>query len=98
MMNSMTGAISKGDRAAAQAALQSIDWDSGAGEWMRTALGYFGLDDAVLPDYATVSTAFRTAKRLARNPKATLYPGDADARDAVPNALNYNPVFYGWKP
>jgi hypothetical protein len=98
MMNSMTGAISKGDRASAQAALQSIDWESGAGEWMRTALAYFGLHDAVQPDYATVSTALRTAKRLARNPKATLYPGDAEARDAVPNVLDYVPVFYGWKP
>jgi hypothetical protein len=97
MVNSMTGAISKGDRAGAQAALQSVDWESGAGAWMRTALAYFGLGDSVLPDYATVSTAYRTAKRLARNPKATLYPGDAEARDAVPDVLDYLPVFYGWK-
>lgn len=98
MMNSMTSAISKGDRAAAQATLQSIDWESGAGEWMRTALAYLGLTNAVTPDYATVSTAFRTARRLARNPKATLYPGDAEARDAVPAVLDYVPVYYGWKP
>lgn len=98
MMNSMTGAISKGDRAGAQAALQSIDWESGAGEWMRTALSYLGMRNAVQPDYATVSTAFRTAKRLARNPNATLYPGDTEARNAVQDVLDYTPVFYGWKP
>lgn len=98
MMNSMTGAIAKGDRAGAQAALQSVDWESGAGEWMRTALAYLGLRDAVQPDYATVSTAYRTAKRLARNPNVTLYPGDAEARSAVPDVLDYLPVFYGWKP
>lgn len=97
MMNSMTGAISKGDRAGAQAALQSVDWESGAGQWMRTALSYLGLNNAVQPDYTTVSTAYRTAKRLARNPNATLYPGDAEARSAVPDALDYLPVFYGWK-
>lgn len=98
MMSSMTGAISKGDRAGAQAALQSVDWESGAGAWMRTTLAYLGINNAVLPDYTTVSTAYRTAKRLARNPNATLYPGDQDAQNAVPDALDYLPVFYGWKP
>ena len=97
LMNSMTGAISKGDRAGAQAALQSVDWESGAGEWMRTTLSYLGLSDAVQPDYTTVSTAYRTARRLTRNPNATLYPGDQEARSAVPDVLDYLPVFYGWK-
>lgn len=95
LMNTMTGSISKGDRANAQAALQAIDWHSGAGGWMRALLAHLGAD--ALPDYATVSTAYRTAKRLARNPKATLYPGDAEARDAVPDTLEYLPLFYGWK-
>ncbi len=98
MMNSMTSAIAKGDRAGAQATLQSVDWESGAGEWMRSALAYLGLSNAVQPDYAMVSTAYRTAKRLARNPNATLYPGDAEARSAVPDVFDYLPVFYGWKP
>jgi hypothetical protein len=64
---------------------------------MRTTLAHLGLEDAVQPDYPTVSTAYRTAKRLSRNPNATLYPGDTDARNAVPDALDYMPVFYGWK-
>ena len=50
-----------------------------------------------MPDYATLSTAYRTAKRLARNPNATLYAGDAEARAAAPDAERHLPVFYGWK-
>lgn len=97
LMANMTGGIDKANRDGAQAALQSVDWESGAGAWIQTALAFLGITDAVEPDYATVSAAYRTAVRLKRNPKATLYPGDAEARDAVPNALDYAPVFYGWK-
>ncbi|MBK8136016.1 MAG: hypothetical protein IPK52_09265 [Chloroflexi bacterium] len=97
LMNTMTGAIGKNDRAGAQAALQTVEWGSGAGGWMRSLLAFLGLDSQAMIDYATLSTAYRTAKRLARNPSATLYPGDADARDAVANALDYEPLFFGWK-
>lgn len=97
LMSSMTGALSKSERSNAQAALQSVDWDSGAGAWMRELLAFLGLETHAALDYATISTAVRTAKRLARNPQAMLYPGDAEARDAVPDALDYLPIFYGWK-
>lgn len=96
LMTTMTGSLSRGDRASAQATLQSVDWYSGAGLWMREALEFLGISD-VTPDYPTLSTAYRTAKRLTRKPDATLYPGDAEAQEAVPNALDYAPVFYGWK-
>lgn len=97
LMNTMTGAIGKNDRAGAQAALQTVEWGSGAGGWMRSLLAFLGLDTHAAIDYATLSTAYRTAKRLARNPAATLYPGDADALAAVSDALDYEPLFFGWK-
>ncbi|KXK51008.1 MAG: hypothetical protein DWB44_15245 [Chloroflexi bacterium] len=97
LMHTMTAGMGRGNRDSAQSALVTVDWDAGAGRWMRDVLIACGIGDHVLPDYATLSTAYRVFKRLERRPGATLYPGDSEATAAAPNALDYAPVYYGWK-
>ncbi len=97
MMHAMTAGMGSGNRADAQNALVTVDWEAGAGRWLRDVLIACGIGDRVLPDYATLSTAYRVLKRLERRPGATLYPGDAEAIAAAPDALDYAPIYTGWK-
>lgn len=97
LMHTMTAGMGGDNRADAQSALVTVDWEAGAGRWLRDVLIACAVGDRVLPDYATLSTAYRVFKRLERRPGATLYPGDSEATAAAPNALDYTPVYYGWK-
>lgn len=98
MVQSMSGGrMSKQERESAEASLKAVDWNSGAGSWIQALLGSIHPALTAVPDYATLSTAYRTARRLARNPNATLYAGDAEARAEAPDAEHHLPVFYGWK-
>ncbi len=47
------------------------------------------------PDYVTLRDAYQLLNRRRRNPNAMLYPGDAEAMDTVPDALDYTPIFAG---
>jgi hypothetical protein len=47
------------------------------------------------PDFVTLRDAYALHKRRERSPNATLYPGDAEALAAVPDALTYTPVYAG---
>lgn len=55
-----------------------------------------GLDLPRLPlDFVTLRDAYQVAIRRQRNPQARLYPGDAEALAAVPDALDYTPIYGG---
>lgn len=47
------------------------------------------------PDFITLRDAYSLHLRRQRNPNAPLYPGDAEAMAAVPDALSYTPVYGG---
>ena len=47
------------------------------------------------PDFVPLRDAYQVLSRLKRRPNATLYAGDQEAMDAVPNALEYRPVYAG---
>jgi hypothetical protein len=87
-----------GDAEAAKKLLQSaqIDWESGGGRRIRAALGLIGVGGALsLPDFISLRDAYALRARRQRKPDAPLYPGDAEAMAAVPDALAYAPIFAG---
>ncbi|MBK8022750.1 MAG: hypothetical protein IPK19_15285 [Chloroflexi bacterium] len=89
---------SDADANAARALLSQgrVDWSSGAGARLATTAANLGLPDSWhTPDFTTLRDAYAVHKRLERSPRARLYPGDAEARDAVPAALTYIPIFGG---
>lgn len=89
---------SDADAAAARAMLvpQSIDWSKGTGAWLSDQAAFLELPpNWRTPDFVTLRDAYAVHKRLQWSPKAKLYEGDADVRDAVPNALDYTPIFAG---
>lgn len=99
----MSGAVAGklgggGDAEAAKKLLQTaqIDWESGGGRRIRAALGLIGAGGALsLPDFTPLRDAYALHARRRRKPDAPLYPGDAEAMAAVPNALAYAPIFAG---
>jgi hypothetical protein len=55
-----------------------------------------GLDLPRLPvDFVTLRDAYQVQLRRQRNPQARLYPGDAEAMNAVSDALDYTPIYGG---
>jgi hypothetical protein len=49
----------------------------------------------ISPDFVALRDAYQLHERRRRNPNAMLYPGDAEAMAAVPNALDYAVVYAG---
>jgi hypothetical protein len=73
-----------------------LDLNSRAGRALAAEAARLGLPDGWhTPDFITLRDAFAVQRRLQRFPNARLYPGDAEARDAVPDALAYLPLFGG---
>lgn len=72
------------------------DWNSAGGRQIRAYARTLNLPGGwQTPDFVTVRDAYQVAERLQRRPNASLYPGDSDALDAVPDALSYTPVYAG---
>jgi len=102
MLGSLGGKLnmSAADAAGARALLSNsgANWSSSSGATLSARAHDLGLpDDWRAPDFAVLSDAYAIHTRLRRSPTARLYPGDADARDAVPHALAYLPIFAGKK-
>ncbi|MCK6579684.1 MAG: hypothetical protein L6Q98_16445 [Anaerolineae bacterium] len=104
MANRLIGSLGKrlgasdADAAAARALLAAaqIDWSGAAGSRLIAEAFRLGLPASwQTPDFTTLRDAYAVHKRLERSPNARLYPGDAEARDAVPDALTYTPIFGG---
>jgi hypothetical protein len=47
------------------------------------------------PDFSALRDAYHVARRLQRNPRASLLPDERDAHARVPNILDYTPLYFG---
>ena len=74
---------------------QAPNWDSAGGTRLRVLAGCITLAQWRTPDFISLRDAYQVHNRRRRNPKANLYPGDAEAMQAVPDALAYVPVYGG---
>jgi hypothetical protein len=100
MLNKLSGGLLKkagGDQAAALAALQGNppDWDSADGRKLAALLAALGIPEWGSPAFVPLRDAYQLLVRRQRRPDAPLYVGDQEAMDAVPNALDYLPVYAG---
>jgi hypothetical protein len=72
------------------------DWTSSGGQRLRAVMTCLTTPpDWMSPGFVTVRDAYQLHRRRQRNPNAVLYPGDAEALAAVPNALDYQPIYGG---
>lgn len=99
MFQRMTGNLmGRGQAQGAQDMLNSdrLDWNGEGGLFIRGVLSCLIQGDGWMsPDFPTVRDAYQRHIRKQRRPNAKLYPGDQQMMDAVPNALNYVPVYGG---
>jgi hypothetical protein len=81
----------------ALALLAGPDWHSTGGRQIHALADCLGLPDPYwrAPDFVRVRDAYQLHQRRRRRPEARLYPGDAEALAAVPDALEYRPVYGG---
>ncbi|MDX1993879.1 MAG: hypothetical protein SF029_15945 [bacterium] len=87
----------KGDEQAARALLagDAPDWNSADGTRVRAVMACLPLTRWNQPDFVPLRDAYQLHVRRQRNPNAMLYPGDAEAMAAVPDALRYTPIYVG---
>ena len=72
------------------------DWNSQGGQFLRALIGCLIPDDAWrTPDFATLRSAYSLQTRLQFDPSTALLPGDGQSLTAIPNALDYIPVYGG---
>jgi hypothetical protein len=87
-----------GNEAAARELLRGErpDWNSAGGLKIRAIIDCLTIADGwQQPDFVTLRDAYQLHERRRQNPAAMLYPGDAEAMAAVPDALNYSVVYAG---
>lgn len=98
MFDKISSKLLKGDQqAAARDLLQNaaVDWNSAGGQQITKLMQALAIPGWREPDYVALRDAYQLHNRRRRNPNASLYPGDAEAMAAVPDALSYTPVFAG---
>lgn len=72
------------------------DWDSPGGQKIIRLLDMLTIPPGWRePSFEVLRTAYPLHRRRQRLANARLYPGDAEAMAAVPNALDYLPVYGG---
>lgn len=72
------------------------NWNSLAAARLTAAIACLKLPEGWrAPDFVALRDAYALRKRLQRNPAAIMLPGDAETLSAVPNALDYIPVYGG---
>jgi hypothetical protein len=105
MFNRLAGTVSKRagqneDMASAARSLIAAgsppDWNSAGGKRIRALVGVLSIPEGwQSPEFTVLRDAYQLHARRKRNPNADLYPGDAEALLAVPDALAYVPVYGG---
>lgn len=105
MFNRMAGTVAKraGDTGGNADAARNLiaqgsppDWTSAGGLRLAALIDCLTIADGwQTPEFTTLRDAYQLHARKRRNPNADLYPGDADAMRAVPDALAYLPVYGG---
>jgi hypothetical protein len=83
----------------AQTLLQNqADWDSPGGQYIRAVMACLQIPENWRePDFATLRTAYAVQSRQQYDSHMPLLPGDEQSLQAVPNALDYVPVYGGKK-
>ncbi len=71
------------------------DWNSEAGQRLRACTSAFGLPDPHTPDFDALRNAYALHERKRRRPNASSLPGDAESMAALPDALEYLPLYAG---
>lgn len=90
------GAEAAGEARRMLAGGNAPDWNSAGGRRIRALMACLTVpDDWREPDFTTLRDAYQVHERRRRKPDARLYPGDAEAMQNVPNALDYTPVYGG---
>lgn len=71
-------------------------WQTPGGRRVRALMACLTVPEAWrVPDYPDLREAYQVARARQHNPGGKLLPGDADALAAVPDALDFTPVFLG---
>lgn len=71
------------------------DWSSADGKTILGAFAALAIQNGISPDFATLRDAYSLHARRKRRPGATLLPGDEATLQAVPDALDYLPLYAG---
>lgn len=72
------------------------DWDSQGGQYIRALMACLSIPDNWRePDFATLRTVYALQSRQQYDSSTPLFPGDEAALIAVPNALDYVPIYGG---
>lgn len=90
--------VGREQREAAEALLVSNapDWESAGGQRLAAVMACLTVPDAWhTPDFVAVRDAYQAHSRRHRSPNARLFPGEAEAMAALPDALTYTPLFAG---
>jgi hypothetical protein len=96
LMKKVSPGGSAADEARMMLAGNAPDWNSVGGRRIRALMACLTVpDDWREPDFVTLRDAYQVLARRQRKPDARLYPGDAEAMQRVPNALDYTPVYGG---
>ena len=73
-----------------------INWQSTGGQQVSQFVDCLTLpENWNKPEYVTLRDAFQRHRHRQRNPHGHLFPGDTEAMEAVPNALDFLPVYGG---
>lgn len=73
-----------------------VDWNSQGGQMIRALMACLTIpDDWRVPDFDAVRTAYTVTSRQTHFPNAKPFPNDAEALQAVPDVLDYIPVYGG---
>jgi len=99
LLSRMAGrALSLNERAAATTLLREmvVDWTGEGGQRIRAVMALMPIPNWAVPDYVLLRDAYRQHVRAQRNPNAPLSADAQKLMQAVPNALDYTPLFYGF--
>ncbi|MBI5928506.1 MAG: hypothetical protein HY862_04315 [Chloroflexi bacterium] len=110
MMQKMAGSVFKkiGSEQDAQTQAKSamagatkqpeVDWNSPAGKALLGVMACLSVPEKWWqPDWKTLTGAYQAARQLQRDPKSPMLPGDKQAMAALPNALDFTPLYMGKK-
>lgn len=96
-MGSEQTAQAQAKSAMAGAAKQpEVEWSSPAGQALQRVMACLSVPEKWWqPDWKTISAAYQTARQVQRDPKSLMLPGDKQALAALPNALEFTPLYMG---
>lgn len=100
-MDRQSGGEASAARSQAHALLQTQgrgepDWTGPGGRRLEAIAALLTLPPTWRdPHFEALREAYHTARRLQRNPRASLLPDEREAQARVPDALDYTPLYYG---